>query len=176
MTQAIWRICYSQMARQLLEGSPPQAPEIARYLDAVRASVGPNAYVALLGLREFDTPTLHKKVERGLAFGTVLKIIRLMALPMQVLADLLLIPPRTLQRRRAGGRLEPDESDRLLRLSRIYGRALELFEGDNRAALEWLQSPVVALGGTSPLTLSRSEPGAREVERLIARLEHGVFA
>jgi putative toxin-antitoxin system antitoxin component (TIGR02293 family) len=93
-----------------------------------------------------------------------------------VLADLLLIPPRTLQRRRAGGRLEPDESDRLLRLSRIYGRALELFEGDNRAALQWLQSPVVGLGGETPLMLSRSEPGAQEVERLVARLEYGVFA
>jgi putative toxin-antitoxin system antitoxin component (TIGR02293 family) len=153
-----------------------QAPEIARYLEAVRASVGPNAYVALLGLRAFDTPTLHRKVEKGLAFGAVLRLLRLMALPMQVLADLLLIPPRTLQRRRTGGRLEPDESDRLLRLSRIYGRALELFEGDNRTALQWLRSPVVGLGGETPLTLSRSEPGAQEVERLIARLEYGVFA
>ncbi len=169
------------MARDAILDAPPppeapQAPEIVSYLDAVRASQGPNAYVALLGLREFDTPTLHKRVERGLAFGTVLRILRLMALPMQALAELLSIPPRTLQRRKVGGRLEPNESDRLLRLSRIYGKAIELFEGDNRAALQWLQSPLTALGGASPLALSKTEPGAQEVERLISRLEYGVFS
>jgi len=127
-------------------------PEIASYLEAVRRSRGPNAHVALLGLRSFDTPTLHKKVEQGFAFSALLKILRLMALPMQVLADLLFIPPRTLQRRKAAGRLEPDESDRLLRLSRVYGKAIELFEGNNRSALDWLQSPLKALGGASPLS------------------------
>lgn len=154
----------------------PQPPEIASYLDAVRASLGPHAYVALLGLRDFDTPTLHKRVERGLAFTAVLRILRLMALPMQALAEILMIPPRTLQRRRAGGRLEPDESDRLVRLSRIYGKAIELFEGDNRAALTWLRSPLMALGGAAPLAMSKTEPGAQEVEHLISRLEHGVFS
>lgn len=153
-----------------------RAPEIESYLEAVRGSRGPNAYVVLLGLRSFDTPTLHKKVEQGFAFSALLKILRLMALPMQVLAEVLFIPPRTLQRRKATGRLEPDESDRLLRLSRIYGKAIELFEGDNPAALQWLQSPLKALGGTSPLAMSKTEPGAQEVERLISRLEYGVFS
>jgi putative toxin-antitoxin system antitoxin component (TIGR02293 family) len=153
-----------------------RAPEIESYLEAVRRSRGPNAYVVLLGLRSFDTPTLHKKVEQGFAFSALLKILRLMALPLQVLAEILLIPPRTLQRRKAAGRLEPDESDRLLRLSRIYGKAIELFEGDNPAALQWLQSPLPALGGAAPLAMSKTEPGAQEVERLISRLEYGVFS
>src|SRR6266496_2626281 len=122
------------MARHSVRDAPApvarsRAPEIDAYLDAVRRSRGPNAYVVLLGLRSFDTPTLHKKVEEGFAFGALLKILKLMALPLQVLADILSIPPRTLQRRKAAGRLEPDESDRLLRLSRIYGKAIELFEG-----------------------------------------------
>ena len=154
-----------------------RAPEIDFYLKAARGSRGrPNAYVALLGFRSFDTPTLHKKVEQGFAFSAFLRIVHLMALPMQVLAETLNIPPRTLQRRKATGRLEPDESDRLLRLSRIYGKAIELFEGDNSAALKWLQSPRTALGGVSPLALSKTEPGAQEVERLLSRLEHGVFS
>lgn len=159
-----------------VSGERSRAPEIDSYLEAVRRSRGPNAYVVLLGLRSFDTPTLHKKVEQGFAFSALLKILRLMALPMQVLAEILLIPPRTLQRRKAKGRLEPDESDRLLRLSRVYGKAIELFEGDNPAALQWLQSPLTALGGVSPLAMSKTEPGAQEVERLISRLEYGVFS
>lgn len=157
-------------------GDEPQAPEIDSYLEAVRSSRDPNAYVVLLGLRSFDTATLHRKVEKGLAFTALLTILRLMALPMQMLAEILLIPPRTLQRRKVSGRLEPVESDRLIRLSRIYGRAIELFEGDNRAALRWLSTPIGALGGTSPLAMSKTEPGALEVERLISRLEHGVIS
>ena len=169
------------MARNSVLDAPPptepsRAPEIKSYLEAVRGSRGPNAYVVLLGLHDFDTPTLHKKVEQGFAFSALLKILRLMALPMQVLAEILFIPPRTLQRRKVSGRLEPDESDRLLRLSRVYGKAIELFEGDNRAALQWLQSPLRALGGASPLVMSKTEPGAHEVERLISRLEYGVFS
>jgi putative toxin-antitoxin system antitoxin component (TIGR02293 family) len=152
------------------------APEIATYLRAVRTAAGANAYVALLGLRAYDTATLHRTVEKGLTFRALLVILRLMALPLQAMADLLLIPPRTLQRRRVRGRLDPAESDRLLRLSRIYGRAIELFEGDNRAALRWLATPLGALGGRSALALSRTEPGALEVERLVSRLEHGVFS
>jgi putative toxin-antitoxin system antitoxin component (TIGR02293 family) len=151
-------------------------PEIASYLKAIRASRGPNVHVALLGLQDFDTLTLQKKLERGLAFTAVLRILRLMALPMQALAEILLIPPRTLQRRKTTGRLEPDESDRLVRLARIYGKAIELFEGDNTAALDWLHSPVTALGGARPLLMLKTEPGAQEVERLISRLEYGVFS
>jgi putative toxin-antitoxin system antitoxin component (TIGR02293 family) len=153
-----------------------KSPEIAAYLAAVRTSHGPNAHAALLGIREFETQKLHKKVERGFAFVAFLKALRLMALPMQALAEILLIPPRTLQRRKATGRLEPDESDRLLRLARVYGKAIELFEGDNRAAHEWLDSPISGLGGATPLSLLKTEPGTQEVERLISRLEHGVFS
>jgi putative toxin-antitoxin system antitoxin component (TIGR02293 family) len=68
------------------------------------------------------------------------------------------------------------ESDRLVRASRIFGRALSLFEGDRDAATHWLSEPQKALGGEVPLSVARTELGALEVERLIARLEHGVFS
>jgi putative toxin-antitoxin system antitoxin component (TIGR02293 family) len=168
------------MAHQLPPSPPatqsPRAPEIDSYLRAVREGRGPNAYVALLGLHAYETPALQKKIEHGLAYAALNRILRLMALPGQTLADLLFIPPRTLQRRKASGRLEPDESDRLLRLARVYGKAIELFEGDNPAALQWLHAPLTALGGASPLAMSRTEPGSQEVERLITRLEHGVIS
>jgi len=149
---------------------------VRAYLAAVRESAGANAYAALLGLRVFDTPALHHKVEHGLAFAALLRLGRLMAMPLAALGDTLQIPPRTLQRRKAKGRLEADESDRLLRLTRLYGKALELFEGDNSATLQWLRTPRTALGGKTPLAMSTSEPGAHEVEHLIGRLEHGVIA
>jgi putative toxin-antitoxin system antitoxin component (TIGR02293 family) len=78
-------------------------------------------------------------------------------------------------RRKASGRLQPDESERLLRISSVFERALELFEGDVQRARRWLSTPSKELDGTSPLDFARTEIGAREVEDLIGRLEHGVF-
>jgi uncharacterized protein (DUF2384 family) len=39
-----------------------------------------------------------------------------------------------------------------------------------------LIAPRKAFGNQSPLDYSRTELGAREVENLIGRLEHGVFS
>jgi putative toxin-antitoxin system antitoxin component (TIGR02293 family) len=79
-----------------------------------------------------------------------------------------------LARRQQEGKLTPEESDRLLRASRVFTRALELFEGDAAAALSWLSEPQVALGGIVPLEIADTEIGANEVESLIGRLEHGI--
>jgi putative toxin-antitoxin system antitoxin component (TIGR02293 family) len=64
----------------------------------------------------------------------------------------------------------------LLRASRLFGRTLELFEGDRDAATEWLTTAQPALGGARPIDLANTDVGAREVETLIGRLEHGVFS
>jgi len=95
---------------------------------------------------------------------------------LQDTAEILFMSARTLQRRKTEGRLHADESDRLLRLSRVFGRAIELFEGDSDAALRWMKKPLPALGLVAPLAMSKTEPGAIEVERLIGRIEHGVFS
>ena len=60
-------------------------------------------------------------------------------------------------RRKRERRLHADESDRLLRASRMFGKALALFEGDRDAANEWLATAQPALGGTAPLDLASSE-------------------
>ena len=167
---------YCHMARPRKAPRKRPTGEIEAYLVAVRRSRGPHAYVSLLGIKDYDTATLHEKVKRGLSFAAFEHLVRLMQLPTGKAAEILLIPARTLHRRKATGRLEADESNRLVRLSRIFGRTLELFEGNQEAALRWLESPATALGGERPLTMSQTEPGALEVERLIGRLEHGVFA
>ena len=63
----------------------------------------------------------------------------------------------------------------MLRMSRIFEKALELFEGDIASAVNFLTTPKKAFGGRVPVEYSRTELGAREVETLIGRLEYGVF-
>lgn len=130
--------------------------------------------LTILGLRARSTLELLEKVERGFSYATFVRLQRAIDVPAQDLADFVQIPARTLLRRKETGRLRSDESDRVLRVSRLLERAIELFEGDAEAARNWLASPAKALGGHTPLDFARTEAGAREVESLIGRLEHGV--
>ena len=66
-------------------------------------------------------------------------------------------------------------SDRLLRAARVFRRVLEFFRGDRAGAVQWLLSKPRALGGATPLELSRTDLGAREVEDLIERIRYGVY-
>lgn len=138
-------------------------------------SPGANSYVALLGLDTFDSLQLLRSVEKGLPYSAFERLVANTSLPTDAALVLVNIPLRTLTRRKREGRFHQDESDRLVRASRIFARAFSLFEGDRDAAKHWLSEPQKALGGEVPLAVARTEVGALEVERLIGRLEHGVF-
>ena len=136
---------------------------------------GANSYVVLLGLDTFDSPELLQAVERGLPYVSFEHLVANTSLRQDETLVLVDIPLRTLTRRKTEGRFHQDESDRLLRASRVFAHALRLFEGDRDAAKGWLSRPQKALGGLPPVSVARTEVGALEVERLIGRLDHGVF-
>ena len=113
---------------------------------------------------------------RGFSYQALIAFETNSGVSLQALAETIGIPERTLARRRAAGRLAPEESERLLRLSSIFEKAVDLFEGDVSSAVHWLASPKRALANQTPLQYARTEVGTREVENLIGRLEHGVFS
>jgi putative toxin-antitoxin system antitoxin component (TIGR02293 family) len=129
-----------------------------------------------LGLTAANPAELVEQLERGFSFKTLQTFESRSGLALSRLAATIGIPERTLARRRVSRRLTPDESERLLRISAIFEDALGLFEGDVAAAVNWLTTPRKALGDRAPLAYARTEPGAREVENLIGRLEHGIFS
>jgi putative toxin-antitoxin system antitoxin component (TIGR02293 family) len=132
--------------------------------------------VLLLGLHSFEWRSLMGALQRGFPYDTVEHLHRNSGISYEELLEWVQIAPRTLVRRKQQGRFSAEESDRLLRASRILGRALELFEGDRDAAIEWMLNTQPALGGASPIEAARTELGAREVESLVGRLEHGVYS
>jgi putative toxin-antitoxin system antitoxin component (TIGR02293 family) len=86
------------------------------------------------------------------------------------------VPRRTLAHRKAKNqRLTSEESDRLARVLRVYARSEDAL-GDSDRAFRWLRKPNRALEGKTPLELLSSEAGARAVEKVLGRLEHGVFS
>ncbi|QVL50237.1 MAG: DUF2384 domain-containing protein [Thiocapsa sp.] len=66
------------------------------------------------------------------------------------------------------------ESDRLYRLAKIEARAVEVFE-DEEIAANWLKAPNRALG-EKPISLLDTEAGTDMVERVLTRIEYGVYS
>lgn len=156
-------------------------PRAAAGLDSYRRFLrsglpGEHAYVILLGLSRFDFPGVVEAIERGLPYQAFERLQKNTALSAEQIAEVIQIPRRTLARRKSAGRFSSDESDRLVRVTRVYAKALHLFDGDAAEAARWLDTIRRALGGVTPLELARTEVGAQEVENLIGRLEHGVFS
>jgi putative toxin-antitoxin system antitoxin component (TIGR02293 family) len=83
---------------------------------------------------------------------------------------------RTFKRRQKDAQvLEPAESDRLLRLVGVVANAIETFGSADKALL-WLNRETRALDGETPLALTDTDRGAREVEALLGRIGHGLAA
>jgi putative toxin-antitoxin system antitoxin component (TIGR02293 family) len=157
--------------------SPAASRALTRFRQfASKPAHGSHSYAFLLGIRRVEWPELLDMIEAGLPFNVFEQLRESTGLPADDIATWLQFAPRTLTRRKLQGRFGPDESDRILRAARVLGRALELFEGDRDAAVEWLTTPQLALGGVPPLDVARTDVGTREVENLIGRLEHGVFS
>jgi putative toxin-antitoxin system antitoxin component (TIGR02293 family) len=165
------------MAGTELPDASSETQDVAAFRRSLREGrAGSYDYFVLLGLQPENPMKLLLRVEKGLGFQSFERFQRSAGLSALDLAEAVSITPRTLHRRKEEGRLAPDESDRLLRVSRVFGRALSLFEGDADAARHWLASPQPGLSGQRPLGLARTDLGAREVEALVDRLEHGVLA
>lgn len=98
-----------------------------------------------------------------------------LAVPMDKLVPMLGISKATLHRRKAEGRLDQAESDRVVRYARLMGKAVEVMESEENAR-QWLRSPQFGLGGAVPLEYAETEVGAREVENLLGRIEYGVYS
>ena len=118
---------------------------------------------------------LIRKIQKGLRFTELETLQNSIDLPFEQLAAKLSISRSTLQRRKAAGRLSPDESDKVIRYSRLVRQAADFF-GDIEKARAWLKHPQYGLGGAVPLDYARTETGAREVENLLGRMKYGVYS
>lgn len=87
----------------------------------------------------------------------------------------LVIPRRTLAHRKKSQTLSAEQSDRLVRAIRTLTRAEEALGNEEKAA-RWIRKENRALGGRRPIDLLESDAGVRMVERILGRIEHGVYS
>lgn len=125
--------------------------------------------------RDVATPYLTNVLETGLPVKELTDLQASLDVPVEKLAPLLGISKATFHRRKgANEKLESSVSDRVVRFARLLGKAIKVFGLED--AKKWLNSPQFGLGGAAPLDYAKTEVGAREVENLLGRIEHGVYS
>jgi len=114
----------------------------------------------------------EKRALGGLKWTEAESLAKTLRLSMVELAGYAGIPSSTFFTRKHS-RFDSAESDRLLRLERLFVLALKAF-GSIEGAGDWLSAPQVGLAGEVPLQKSKTEPGARQVEILLQRIDLGL--
>jgi len=120
------------------------------------------------------TPELREAVRLGLPFAALQELAGQLLLSLEQVALVVGIPPRTLARRKQAGHLSPQESDRLYRVAHVFSQAAEAL-GSLEKARTWVKTPNRALACETPLDLLDTEIGARQLEEVLLRLNHGLF-
>ena len=118
---------------------------------------------------------LRERIRRGLPYRSLESVRARLRLSVPEAADVLHMPTRTMARRRQERKLDPDQSDRLYRIARVAGQAVSVFGAEDKATT-WLQRPNGALNGEPPIRLLDTDVGARQVEDILGRIEHGIVS
>jgi putative toxin-antitoxin system antitoxin component (TIGR02293 family) len=122
--------------------------------------------------------TIHQQIVQihaGLSFRAVQNLQKALDVPMEKVASVLGMSRATLHRRKIQGKIDKEESEKLVRYQRLLKKAEDVFGGAT-AAREWLTNKQAGLGNAVPLEFAKTEIGAREVENLLGRIEYGVYS
>lgn len=85
------------------------------------------------------------------------------------------INPRTLSRRKQDKRFNKEESDRILRVLRVFNLAVQIL-ATKENAINWLKSPQFALDNMLPIDLLDTELGSHGIEDLLYQIKYGIFS
>ena len=126
-----------------------------------------------LGARIFTVDQLIAAVARGLP-RTVVPQLAAHAAPdnaeLRRRVAALVVSPATYKRNR---RLSPAASERAERLARVAALAQQAL-GDPEEAKLWLTDVHPLLGNRAPIEVAATDLGARQVERILHNIEHGL--
>ncbi len=130
----------------------------------------------VLGSTIKNPDDLTNLIRKGLPAVSITALAAKLGIGNSVLSQKLGIPQRTLTRRLSQALvLTPAESDRTVRMARVYAIAVEMI-GDRKKAIDWLSAPNRALGGEKPLDQLDTDTGTRMVEDILGRIAYGVYS
>jgi putative toxin-antitoxin system antitoxin component (TIGR02293 family) len=137
--------------------------------------MGYHALAEVLGINEPATDVdLVEVVRHGLPSEGIAALSIKLGITHRELSKHLHVSLKTLQRHQ-GKVLDINVSDRLLTIARVYSECIDVF-GTEEVSVQWLKSPIPALGNVRPLDYLDTNAGADMVMTLLRRIDYGVFS
>jgi putative toxin-antitoxin system antitoxin component (TIGR02293 family) len=125
-------------------------------------------YARLVGIKDDTLGGIRQALIRGLPFRAVEQFRALTNFPNKDIMGVMRMKPATYARRKATGRLSQEESERLLKATRIFSMAMQLYGGNKDAARVYFKHPSSKLDGETPMQLIiTDDESARQVEDLL---------
>jgi len=122
-----------------------------------------------------ETPAATKiaVIRKGVPARVVDQMVEYLAVSKNVIFAVLHTPESTAHKLIKDNRvLDAAASERVVRIADITRMAETTF-GGRAAATRWLQTPNLALGEVTPLSMLDTEPGASEVRRILSSIDYG---
>ncbi|MDX2191064.1 MAG: MbcA/ParS/Xre antitoxin family protein [Bacteroidota bacterium] len=93
----------------------------------------------------------------------------------EVLATLLDINTRTIQKRKIDEPFKLNTSEKMIAIAELYANGFETF-GDKEKFKKWMNYPLPALGGATPLSMLDTHYGIQMVTDVIGRIKYGIYS
>ena len=138
--------------------------------------------IALLGLAQpdsmLDAPSdfdLVHLIRQGLSKMAMDRIMLHYDITALDMARILHTSDRTMRRYTDESLLNPEQSERLIELAKLYAHGIDVF-GSSARFRRWLNSTILSLGNQRPLDLLDTSVGISLVDDTLGRIEHGIAA
>ena len=114
-------------------------------------------------------------VESGLPIESLIHLQTKFGFTNKAMSQILAISESTYQRRiRAVEKLTRDETEKVIALSEIYERGMEVFENQPDFQ-EWLNAQIVSLQHQRPVDLLDTVSGRKQLMRVLNAILHGIY-
>ncbi|HLF44781.1 MAG TPA: antitoxin Xre/MbcA/ParS toxin-binding domain-containing protein [Chitinophagaceae bacterium] len=121
---------------------------------------------------DFDLISLTRT---GIKKSTLHSLAAHLGISMEMMSRLLHTSHRNIQRKEEEELLDSLKSEKVLELAAFAQRGIEVI-GSKAGFIEWLHSPIVALGNKSPIDFIDTTFGIQMVTKILGRLEQGVYS
>lgn len=149
---------------------------VATYETNVRALdyLGGRAAV-LAGTKVQEEKDFITLIKKGIPRKSLDHLIQSTGLTAAELAAVMHTSDRTLRRYKPSTLLNPEQSERIIEIARLYSRGEEVF-GNLEDFKIWMDSAVPSLGGISPKEFLDTSMGIEILMETLGRTEQGVFS
>lgn len=156
----------------VISDEPPSVvSEAAVQYETLRVILGGNKAMKKTIAGDFDLITITRE---GIKKSTLKSLAAHLGISMETISRLLHTSHRNIQRKDEEELLDTLKTEKVLELAAFAQRGIEVI-GSKAGFIEWLHSPLIALGNKMPVDFLDTSFGIQVVIKILGRLEQGVY-